>query len=101
MTAFKKYSHVKDFILHYSDQVENKHIQDMMANGIANVDQAEVFAKFIWLMLDLMAHDNKIGKIVLGSQDNSSIIPDIEYEVSLYLADAGYENVWERACDEN
>lgn len=51
-------------------------------------------------MLDAMSDDIENKVEVLGGTDNSSMIPDIDYEVSLYLSEAGYEEIWDRIADE-
>jgi hypothetical protein len=39
-------------------------------------------------------------KKVLGSTDNTDTMPDIDYEVSLFLANFGYAEIWNQICDE-
>lgn len=101
MIEFSRYPHVKSLILHYAHQLNEQTIIDLINSDISSKDQAEYFSKFIWKMLDQMALDINQGKEVLGNIDNSSMIPDIDYEVSLYLADRGFPEIWDKVCDEN
>ena len=52
-------------------------------------------------MADQMATDNETGTVVLGRTDNSDIMPDVDYEISLYLSNKGYGEIWEKVCDES
>jgi hypothetical protein len=40
-------------------------------------------------------HDEEDGKVVLGSNDNTEMLPDLNYEVSNYLRSVGFHSVWE------
>jgi len=99
MILFSRYPHVKSLIEHYSSELNKPQIALILKSGITSESEAEVFAIFIWEMLDQMAKDTKNRVEVLGGIDNSGMIPDIDYEVSLYLSEAGFEEVWDRVCD--
>lgn len=101
MINFRRYPHVKSLIEHYSKALNEADILELLNSEILTEIQAEQFSIFIWRMLDQMAIDIENEKLVLGSIDNSSMIPDIDYEVSLYLAEKGFDQIWERVCDEN
>lgn len=47
-----------------------------------------------------MAEDMQENTLVLGSTNHTSMIPDIDYEISLYLAHKVMEDVWEKVCTE-
>ena len=51
-------------------------------------------------MLDRMSEDSNNKIEVLGRTDNSSIIPDLEYEITLHIDEAGFRSVWDRVSDE-
>lgn len=101
MIEFKRYPHVVSIIGYYSKEMGEKKIESLMKFGVKNEFEAEFLSRFIWKMIDQMAHDIENKKPVLGCVDNSDIIPDIDYEISLYLSEQGYEDVWDRVCDEN
>lgn len=101
MIEFSRYPHVTSLILHYAYQLNDQWIIELINSEISSKHQAEYFSKFIWRMLDQMAIDIKQQREVLGNIDNSTMIPDIDYEVSLYLADRGFGEIWDRACDDN
>lgn len=100
MIEFSRYPHGATLILHYANQLNEAAILEIINLGVSSKDQAEDFSRFIWRMLDQMAIDIKQNKEVLGNVDNSSMIPDIDYEVSLYLADRGFGTVWDDVCDQ-
>lgn len=47
----------------------------------------------MWQMLDKMLEDSNKNIKVLGRTDNSDIIPDLEYEITLNLDQAGYRQI--------
>lgn len=101
MIEFSRYPHVKNLIEYYLKTLNRPDISVLMQEGVSSEDDAKKFSKFIWEMLDQMATDIENKTAVLGNVDNSSMIPDIDYEVSLYLAESGFEEIWNRVCDEN
>ena len=101
MIEFLRYPHVGTLILHYANQLNETAILEIINFGVSSKNEAEDFSRFIWRMLDQMAIDIEQNKEVLGNVDNSSMIPDIDYEVSLYLADRGFGPIWDDVCDEN
>ncbi len=101
MIKFTRYPHVRSLIIHYAQELDASDILKFMESDVNSELDAENFSKFIWKMLDQMAIDIKAKKVVLGNIDNSSMIPDIDYEVSLYLAERGFENIWDDICDQN
>ncbi len=71
-----------------------------MESGITSREDAELFAKFIWEMVGQMNEDEEKGVEVLGSTDNSEMIPDISYELTKLMKKEGYYNVWEKISNE-
>ena len=100
MISFKKYSHVKDLISYYAADMGKNKISQILMNGIKNSSEAEIMSKFIWLMADKMSDDCNAEKNVLGRTDNSDMLPDVEYEITLLMDNAGYIEVWDRISDE-
>lgn len=86
---------------YYSDKMNAVEIKILLQNDINSKQDAVAFSEFVLAMIDNMARDMEEGVSVLGNIDNTSMIPDIDYEVSLYLANRGYEDVWDEACDKD
>jgi len=101
MSEFSRYPHVKKLIEYYSEDMNRAEAAELLESGVKTTEEAEIFSRFIWAMLDQMSTDEENNKRVLGSTDNSSMIPDIDYEVSLFLSNSGFEAVWDKVCDEN
>ena len=99
MIEFKRYPHAKDFNEYYANDLTNQKIIELINAGINNPDDAEVFCQFIWDMADKLASDCDAGKEVLGQIDNSDVLPDIHYEVTLYLPNLGFMDVWNSVRD--
>ena len=51
-------------------------------------------------MIEAMTGDIEKKVVVLGKVDNTDSIPDLDYEVSLFLANRGWGGVWDEICDE-
>ena len=51
-------------------------------------------------IIDHMAIEMKENNLVLGCADNTNIIPDIDYEISLHFANRGMEDVWDGVCSD-
>jgi len=100
MIEFSRYPHVKDFIEHYSNALSRDKIQSILSTGISTEEDAEVFSRFIWEMVGQMNEDEDSGIEVLGSLDNSDIIPDISYEITKLMRASGFFYVWEKVSDE-
>lgn len=100
MIEFKRYPHVKDFIEYYANDLANHKIVELINTGINNCEDAKVFCKFIWDMADKMASDCDAGKEVHGQVENSDVLPDIHYEVTLYLHKLGFMDVWNNVSDQ-
>ncbi|MBQ0779642.1 MAG: hypothetical protein KBT79_02425 [Thalassolituus oleivorans] len=63
-------------------------------------DDAKHFSYFIWKMIDMMAEDRENGIEVLGGSDNTSMLPDVSYELDVLMSDSGYSQIWEDISDE-
>lgn len=100
MIEFKRYPHVKDLINHYSKSLLRPEIQSILHSGILSSNDAEVFSRFVWDMVGEMNEDEENGVEVLGSLDNSEMIPDISYEVTKLMRACGYFHVWEKISNE-
>lgn len=99
MIQFKRYPHVKDLIAHYATAKDETKILSLLHEGVKNKQDATALAQFVWDMVEQMGADSNKGEIVLGRSDNTDTIPDIDYEISLYLAHLGYEEIWNKICD--
>ena len=94
MIQFKRYPNVKDLITYYATSINEPTILFILEQGIQNKQEATAFAQFIWQMVGQMGIDSENGVSVLGRTDNTDTIPDIDFEISLYLANLGYEEIW-------
>lgn len=72
-----------------------------MNGDIKNAAEAISLAELIWRMADQIAIDNKIDTVTLTRTDNSDVILDVDYEVSLCLSNKGYGDMWDKICDES
>ena len=100
MIKFNRYPHVGSIIEYYAKELNRNGIEELLKADIHSEEEAIIFSKFILTMIDHIAIDMQNGISVIGSKDNTSMIPDIDYEVSLYLSNRGLEEVWNRICDE-
>ncbi len=100
MISFNKYPHVRDLLLHYADDLNNNKVDEILDNGISCADDAEVLSRFIWAMADRMSEDSNADITVLGRTDNSDMLPDVEYEITLHIENAGHSAIWDRVSDE-
>ena len=53
------------------------------------------FSRFIWKMVEAINEDEENNIVVMGSNDNTDMIPDISYEVTKLMKDKGFYTVWE------
>ncbi len=101
MIKFNRYPHVGAIIEYYAKELNRNEIEELLKTDITTEEEALLFSKFILFMIDHIAEDMQNEVSVIGSKDNTSMIPDIDYEVSLYLSNHGLEEVWDKICDEN
>lgn len=101
MIEFKRYPHVKELLLHYAKQLGAEDVERILEVGVDSSADAEHLAKFVWVMADRMAVDSRTKTPAMGRADNSDMLPDVNYEVGLYLTRRGYADIWVRVCDES
>ena len=94
MINFKRYSHVNDLIEYYIREMNREDIKLLISNGIKSSEEAELFSVFIWDMVGKINEDEENGVVVIGSIDNTEMLPDISYEVTKYMKDTGFYSVW-------
>ncbi len=95
MIKFKRYPHVNELMNYYISALEKTDIKNIIKNGIENERQAELFSRFIWEMVEAINEDEENNVIVLGSADNTEMLPDISYEVTKLMKDLGTYSIWE------
>ena len=100
MITFKRYPHVKDLLDHYAADMNDADVLRVLDDGVNSESDAEKLSRFIWKMADKMSEDSNEGILVLGGTDNTEMLPDVEYELTLYLSDRGYIEIWDRISDE-
>jgi hypothetical protein len=100
MIEFKRYPHVGELVGYYAVALGDVGAQRIVENGVSSGEDAEYFSRFIWHMVDRMREDMELGRKILGRTDNSDMLPDVHYEISLYMKERGFGDVWERVCDE-
>lgn len=98
MIEFKRYPHVGELISHYASALENGDIVSILNNGAQSGEEAYTLSRFVITVIDRMVLDMQENNLVLGNADNTNIIPDIDYEISLYLANRGMD-VWDQVCN--
>lgn len=97
---FSRYPHVHDLITHYANKLGRTDINQIMVSGIRSNADAELFSRFIWEMVGQMNEDEASKVEVLGSIDNSDMIPDVSYEVTKLMRNGGYYPLWEKISSE-
>lgn len=95
MVKFERYPHVNDLMSHYISYLQRADIDEIVKSGIKNNKQAELFSRFIWDMVEAINEDEENGVVVLGSSDNTEMLPDISYEVTKFMKSKGFYSVWE------
>lgn len=100
MKYFSRYPHVKDLIIHYATFFSEYEVLQQQELGVKTPQEAEQFSLFIWKMVDQVHNDSESNVVVLGSADNSEMLQDVYYEISSFMADCGFESVWERVSEE-
>ncbi|WP_444935132.1 hypothetical protein [Microbulbifer sp. JTAC008] len=95
-----RYPHVRDLVQHYANTLEDKRSIKILQTGLKSEDDAVHFGHFIWKMIDRMSEDREKGVEVLGGTDNTSMLPDVAYELDLLMAENGYTKIWEEISDQ-
>ncbi|MDH5181204.1 MAG: hypothetical protein OEZ39_02340 [Gammaproteobacteria bacterium] len=98
--TFKRYPHINDLLQHYVDEFDDKKIAAIINNGVDNEEEAIAFSRFVWRMAGQMNEDERDGKVVLGSTDNSEMFPDLDYEITKYMKSAGFYSTWDKISKE-
>lgn len=101
MIKFERYTHVNDFIAYYLDTLDDKEARGVVEAGVSSESDARLFSAFIWKMVEQIHKDEEQGVEVLGSNDNTDILPDIAYEVTNYMRAAGFYEIWEEVSEKN
>ena len=99
MIEFKLYPKVGDLIAHYAEILDDENAVAVLNTDVHSRDDAYVLSRFVLAVVECIAKDMEDKTLVLGSTDNTSIIPDIDYEVNLYLARKEMEDVWDEVCN--
>lgn len=95
-----RYPHVRNLVKHYAQKLSDNVILKILDHGVKSENNAEHLSYFIWKMLDEMEKDREEGSIVLGGIDNTSMGPDISYEMNALMEQSGYIYIWEKISDE-
>lgn len=100
MIEFARYPHIQDLLMHYAEQENRNDIISLMKNNVTNESEAETFSRFVWHVAELVNNDEENAVEVLGSADNTEMLPDLSYEVSTYMNAIGYYSIWQRVSDQ-
>lgn len=100
MIEFKRYPHVGEILRYYANALQNEEAINILNDGVKSKEEAYALCRFVISVVDGMASDMQENNPVLGSVDNTNMIPDIDYEISLYLANIGLEDVWDQVCND-
>ena len=100
MIIFNHYPHVRDLVIHYAEALKAEGVLSIMGEEVETSEQALLLSHFIWDMIDEIAKDGESGTLVLGRPDNLDMIPDVDYEIGVYLGEQGFAAVWDNVCDE-
>lgn len=101
MIEFSRYPHVGKLFRHYAKLHGNSGVTSILNTSIKDKNDAEKLCRFAIFVVDCIASDMESQVSVLGSKDNTSVIPDIDYEVNLITANAGHECIWDDVCGES
>ena len=71
----------------------------VLESGVLTEEDATKFSQFIWRMVERINEDEENGKEVLGSKDNTDMLPDLSYEITKYMREIGFYYIWEKVSD--
>lgn len=91
MITFKRYPHIQDLFEHYARRTDRQDILDLLARGIHDAEEAETLCRFAWHMAELINTDGEHG---------TEVLPDLSYEMTLYMKQTGFYATWERVSNE-
>lgn len=100
MIIFKRYPHVNDLIGHYQKAFDRPDIAAIINHGFQSKDDAETLSRFIWQMVEAVNEDEEDQVEVLGSTDNTEMLPDLNYEITKLMKETGYYAVWLEVSNE-
>ena len=100
MVKFDRYPHVNDLLSHYISVLGRKDVAEILDAGIKSKEQAETFSRFIWQMVEAINEDEENDIVVLGSSDNTEMLPDVSYEITKLMKSNGFYSVWESVSRE-
>jgi cobalamin biosynthesis Co2+ chelatase CbiK len=95
-----RYPHVRDLVQHYANNFSDQKALEILKSGLSSEDDAKYLSHFIWKMIDRMSEDRENGIKVLSGIDNTSMLPDVAYELDVLMADNGYSHIWEEISDQ-
>lgn len=95
-----RYPHVRALVVHYATKLSDEPVLLMLNQGVNSRQDAEHLSHFVWKMLDEMAKDREEKNVVLGGTDNTSMVPDISYEMDILMEESGYRSIWQKISDE-
>ncbi len=101
MIEFKRYPHINDLFQYYIKEIGDDKISQILESGVKNEDDASTLAVFVWKMVEKINQDEENGKIVLGSSDNTEMLPDLNYEITKYMKNIGHYSTWEKISELN
>ena len=100
MITFKRYPHINDLIKHYLKSLNRHDVLTLIETEINSKKDAELFSRFIWDMVEAINEDEENKVSVLGSVDNTEMLPDLSYEVSKLMKDTGFYDTWVTVSNE-
>ena len=95
-----RYPHVRELVFHYATKLTDTAVLKILDTGVNSAADAEHLSYFIWRMIGEMAKDRAAGIEVLGGTDNTSMGPDIAYEMDNLMQVSGFSDIWETISDE-
>ena len=100
MIKFSRYPHINELLMHYAEQEKRDDVKSLLQDGVKGEDDAEVLSRVVWRVAELINNDEENATEVLGSIDNTEMLPDLSYEISAYMKAVGYYSVWQRVSDQ-
>lgn len=100
MIKFDRYPHIKELLTYYAERENRSDIIELINNDVTTEGEAESFSRFVWQVAGLVNDDEENAIEVLGSIDNTDMLPDLSYEISTYMKSVGYYPIWQRISDQ-
>ena len=89
-----RYPHVRELVFHYATKLADTAVLKILDTGVNSPADAEHLSYFIWRMIEEMGKDREAGVPVLGGIDNTSMGPDIAYEMDNLMQANGFGDIW-------